>query len=448
MNNPYYESIGLTTIEAAAPKIDNKSRINKRHSKPSQNYGWRTKMFGGEYNPDKLNYRDYDKMLKDPQIEAASLIVQYFLLSKKFTITPAEDTPEAKEVADFVRENLHTIKMRQIRKDMYTCIDYGYAVGELLFDYDEKQSKVILKDIIPLDIKTIQNCFEYDDYSNVKTVWQSYVDGGPVEVPAWKCLITTFNERFRNKYGKAKLKTLYDPWFMRDKVLMWLMGFLEKTEGPTTVGIAGDESNTEQMQANMDSIRDGRTSFTGKKGEQYQLLESQHHGEGYFTTLNYLDSLIFRAFFIGSLLLGQAAASGSYAQSQTHLDVTKTIFDGIHEDFAVNIQEKLNLLVDFNFHVEKYPKFSFEAFTRKDLLELLSALQPYVEKFIINEDPVRQVIKQLLKQYGDIEVSEDDLNPNSNNQQQFPQPTPEDLEENLQGMDQILELTNPADLTK
>jgi hypothetical protein len=415
-------------LQAATP---NTPPLDKRLSKRTSSWVWMKSMFGGEYNPDTLTYNDYDKMLRDPQINFANQLVRLALLSKKLIITPATDDPQDVEIADFIRsvwyDDLET-PLRQIRQDQDTARAYGYAIGESIYKIRD-DGKITLRDVAPLEISTIQDCFDYEN----QTIWQNVTGQDPIQIPMNKCMINTFDETFRNKYGRSQLKPLYDTSFMKSYALKWLAIFLEKHEGPTIVGIAGTDSDMTEMQLNIDSIAEGTAGFTGREGEQYQVLESQHRGESFNTAIQYYDHMISISFMIGSLVVGQASSQGgSLAQSQTHLDVFSMAMDGILEDHSIPFQEETKRLTDYNYSTDKYPRCHFEPFTKKDLLGLLQALQPYAQSFVLTvpELGLDQLIPEILSQYAEIDLNT--TTEDNYTQPQTPDQTPEILPENNQ----------------
>lgn len=451
--NEYFHLGGTLKMEAADPGVSIKDLTGPQKSKRVHGYSWLKEMFGASYNPDKLTYRDYNKMLHDPQIKAAERLHVYTLLKAKFTITPASEDADDVAIADFVRDVIENMKtpFRQVRKDLYTALPYGFAVSECnyLFKEVEGASRIVWDSIRSIPISTLwYNCFDYDDYGDVNQVIQR-VDGETNPVPGEKCIIFAFDERFGNKYGRSILRACYDDHFMKHQILLWAAVFLEKHEGPTVVGIESPEggSDPNQMQDNIDSIHEGTAGFIGKNGEKYEILESQHRGEAFMQFINYHDAQIFRAFMIGSLLLGQAEAKGgSYAQSQTHDQVLNIFLDGVHEDLAGAIQERIRTLVNLNFNVTKYPKFSFEPLSERDLLALLEALRPLAEKFLV--DPAsewfQQLLKVIMKQYANIEITEE-VNAPTNT---FPVNTGEENETLNNNHEEVLEgvkdILNPA----
>lgn len=398
-------------VEAAEKKINKK--IPPTVSSASTSNRWIKTMFGGEYNDGALTMDEYDEMLSDPQIKTGIQFLSYALRGKKYHITPASEEDEDIEIAEWIRKEFDSllIPLRHVRKDIYTALQYGYSVGEIVYEQKD-DGRIGLNRIQSININTLENCFEYDENTGLlDTIWQTPSEQSPIPIPAEKCLIYSFDEEFGNKYGNSLLKQVYKNYYMKKEILKWYTVFLQKHEGPTLVGKAGPETDAQDLQDNLDSVREGRTGFVMDIDDEVNILESSHRGESFMTAVTYHDTVIFRRFFIGSLLFGQAEASGSYAQSQTHLDTLSTVLDGIHEDVAGTFQELIKKLVDYNYNTDTYPKFAFEPFTKKDLIQLLNVLTPLADKFIIDSSSswFKQLLKVIVSEYGDVEIKDEDI---------------------------------------
>lgn len=401
-------------LEAANPPLP--KGVGRQHSRRGNpNMGWLNTMTGGEYNPDKLDWKVYDKMYLDPQIRSCINFIDYAKLSKDWFITPASTDPEDVKVKEFIEHCLNNLRtpFRLVRKNMYTSLRYGYSVGEINYKTSmwEGELRIVPDTIQPLHIGTLQNCFEYNDDNTVKNVIQRPLGGyagEPIRIPAWKCLINSFDEIFANKYGNSGLRSVYDNHFMKKKILRWWANYLYKLEGPAVLG-KGD--NKDQLQEVLNNLQEGTLTGVIGKEDEVQIIESQHRGEGFMTAIEYHDHMIASNFMIGSLLLGQAGKQGgAYALGQTHLDVAQIYMDGLHEDDAIPIQEQIRTWVDLNFTVDEYPRFTFEAFTKKDLIALLNALQPYANAFLVDTKSQSwiELMRQVFHQYADIEYETDE----------------------------------------
>jgi len=378
--------------------------IGQELSKRRHDYTWMKAMFGGEYNPDKLTYRDYNNMLLDPQVKSSILFITYALIQQDWNLTPASDDKKDVEVADFVKKsfkNMQIIPMRQILKDTFSDLKYGYSVAEKVWQIrDGGTPQVVPYKVKPLPIETIENCFDYNDKGEVENVIQNTGDGQPISIPAEKCMINTFNEEAGNKYGSPILREVNNNVFMKKQILKWWAVFLQKHESPNLAGFYGPQGSVGDMQKMLNGFYEGRMNAVFPEGDQVQVIESTHHGEGFVTALQYHDMIIQRNFLIGTLLFGQMEASGSYAQSQTHLDTAMIFLDGLLADHAISWQIYNQQIVDYNFSVEEYPQFSFDPFRRRDVIAVMNALQPYAEKFMVNKSVTQQVVEQALEELG------------------------------------------------
>lgn len=401
----FYEVYGLT---AANPTIQTPPRSGQI-SRPQET--WIKTMFGGQYNQDKLNYRDYREIMKDPQIKIARRLINNYLLSKKHHITPASASDEDKEISDFIDNTLKGLKtnLKETRKHLLSAIDYGYAVSEIIWDLND-ESQIIISDIVSLQIETLENCFQTDKLGNIETVNQTVQgENDQNKIPVNKCIHYTFEGEAGNPYGESIYRSMNDIVYFKKKVLLWLAIFLQKHGSPALAGKVGPNGDADALLKQMEGIREGRTSLTHDNEDLVYILESSKNGDSFFRTFEMLEVLILRTFLIGSLVLGQSNSSGSYAQSQTHIESLKYFLDGIHEDLAILFQSIIKQLVDYNYTVEKYPQFTFDKFNDSDLIGLIKALQPYAQDMLLdsnNMEGLNQLIKRIFEEYGDIIVKQ------------------------------------------
>lgn len=386
-------------------------QMTRQYSKPNPKLAGTNEMFMNLlYKRDGLSYDDYDEMLKDPQIKSGYELIRMFLLSRKIVVTPATDAPEDSEIADSLEQMLQDMvyPMRKVRNDMYSALIYGYSVSEIIWKANDAGDQIGIERIRPIPIDTLDDCFVYDDKGDVLTIRQTVDNEDPIEIPAEKCLIYTYDECFGDREGTSLLDSVYDNWFMKRKILQWYNVFLQKHEGPTLVGKAENPMYKELFREQLDEIREGRANITIGMNDDVSVLESSHRGEGFKDAINYHDVMIYRKMNIGTMILGQEDGKGAYAQSQTQFDTLSIFLDGIHEDIAAELQVKLNELVDMNWTVEDYPVISFETFEEKDLLGLVNALKPLIDAGAIDPQDswFRHLVADIVGRYSDVDVSE------------------------------------------
>jgi hypothetical protein len=403
----YPEEDGMNVIEASLSP----QQMTRQYSKPNPELSGTNEMFTNlSYKRDELCYEDYDKMLTDPQIKSGYELIRMFLLSRKLIVTPASDDPNDTEVADVLDKMLSDMKypMRKVRNDMYSALIYGYSVSEIIWGADEDGERIGIDRIRPIPIDTLEDCFEYDDKGDLKTVNQTVDNSDPVKIPAEKCLIYTYDEQFGNREGTSILDGVYDNWYMKQKILGWYNVFLQKHEGPTLAGFVENPMYKDLFREQLDEIREGRANITVGMNDRIEVIESTHRGEGFKDAINYHDVMIYRKMNIGTMILGQENGAGAYAQSQTQFDTLSIFLDGIHEDIAAELQAKIVELVDMNWNVDDYPVVSFETFEEKDLLGLVNTLKPLIDAGAIDPQDswFRHLVADIVSRYSDVDLSE------------------------------------------
>ena len=352
----------------------------------------------------KSKFIPYDKgikILQDTQVSTGFDILK-FLLSSKQWILIANDNDD-KEVYDFISDMLFNLEteVNEVVKKSLTAILWGFSLQEQIFELDG-DGRLIVKDIIPIHMKTLQNePFVYDDDGELIAIHQEY-QNEEVDIPINKILKYSFNSNYDEDYGNGLLND-FKP-IVEDKINInnWLMTFLEKHESPTLYGKTDDPRSRDNMLACFDDIKEGTTGMVVGLTDELGTLESSHRGETFFTTLQYKDNQIFRRYYIGNLLLGDTSQTGTYAQSVTQLDFGQLVFDGILEEIANNIQKQIiNPVVEYNFgDMSLAPTFAFDKFTHGDLHKLMATIKPLIDSGIVDSenDTVQDSIALLFKQ--------------------------------------------------
>ena len=348
-----------------------------------------------------ISYATGMKILLDTQVSTGFDILKYILSSKQWVlVSNDEDTNE--EVYNFIHNMLFNLEteVNEIIKQMLPAILWGYSVHEILYDLDS-DGKLIVNDLVPLHIKTLQNePFIYDNNGELIGIHQQY-DNVDVDIPINKVLKYSFNAKYDEDYGYGLL------WDFRpiveDKINLnnWLMTYNERHEAPILYGKANSNMSSKKMLQSFTEVNGGKSGLTVGVDEEVGVLESSHRGETFFKTLQYKDNQIFRRYYLGNLLLGDNSQTGTYAQSQTQLDFGQLIFDGLLEELANCFQKQIiNPIVEANFgSINLSPTFSFDKFTTGDLTSLFNIIKPLMDSGVVDSenDAVQEAIGLLFK---------------------------------------------------
>lgn len=358
-----------------------------------------------------VSYRTGMSILRDTQVGTGFDILKYLLSSKKWILTNPDE--ENHEVYDFVLDMLNNlqIEIQSLVKQMAPAIMWGYNVHEII--YDVKDGKIVVTNVVPVHIKTLQqDPFNYDSDTGELVSIHQVTDDGEVEIPIEKCLLYSYGSLYDEKEGHGLLHDFLPIVEDKENVQDWLMTFAERNGSPTLYGKTDDPVSRDEMLDAFDDIADGTTGLTLGTTEEIGVLESSHNGEVFFNILQYKDNQIFRRMFIGNLLLGDNSQTGTYAQSQTQLEFGNMVFDGILEEIANIIQEQIiNRTVEFNFGDAQPPVFSFDKFSSGDLEKLFNIIKPLMDNGTLDSEnsAVQEALALLFKSEAGVEYTNDEV---------------------------------------
>jgi hypothetical protein len=351
-------------------------------------------------NVEQLTYRQGCRVLEDLTVTMSYDILKYILSSKQYMlIANTNDTDNA--VCDFIEDMLFNMEteLNEIVKRQIEAIPWGYHIEEQIFDINS-DGKIVLTNCIPLDMKTLQyDPFTYDDDGELVSIHQEY-NGEVADIPINKVLKYTFGDP-NSDYGHGILIDVKP--FVEDKMNInnWLLTFLERHSLPSLVGKTSNPASRDAMLNAFEDMRDGTLGMTIGDADDVQVLESSHHGETFFNSLSYYDNQIVKRFYIGDLIMGNSNDTGSYARSNTQLQFTQLVFDGILEEIANCFQKQvINPIVEWNYGDRTLaPTISFDKFTTGDLSGLFNTIKPLIDSGVIDSEnkAVQDSIALLIK---------------------------------------------------
>ena len=362
-----------------------------------------TSLFNRNHN--NVSYNVGRSILRDTQVSTGFEILKYLLSSKQWILTdPNEDDSTIYEFINEMLKGMDT-ELNTVVKQMCSAVMWGFNVHEII--YDVLDGRLICKDLVPIHIKTLQNNpFVYDDDGELVAIHQQY-QGGDVEIPINKVLLYSYNNPYDEHEGQGLLYDFLPIVEDKENLMDWLMTFAEKNGSPTLYGKTNNPVSRDEMLTAFEDISDGTTGMVLGVEDEVGVLESSHKGETFFTTLQYKDNQIFRRLFIGNLLLGDNSQTGTYAQSQTQLDFTTKVYDGILEEIANTIQEQvIDPVVAFNFGANaQAPVISFDKFSSGDMQKLFNILTPLMQNGVVDSEntAVQESIALLFKSEAGVE---------------------------------------------
>ena len=386
-------------------RVSRNSNVRSTVSK----YPTYTNLFNRKDNT--VPYKIGQSILRDTQVATGFEILKYLLSSKQWILTDTNEDDST--VYDFIYNMLlgTETELNTIIKQMTSAILWGFCVHEIM--YDVRDGRIVVKDLIPIHIKTLQvEPFVYDDDGELVAIHQ-VTQSGTMNIPINKCLLYSYNSLYDEKEGHGLLYDFLPIVEDKETVMDWLMTYAEKNESPTLYGKTSNPTSRDEMLGAFEDINEGTTGLVIGAEDEVGVLESSHRGEAFFNILQYKDNQIFRRMFIGNLLLGDTSQTGTYAQSKTQLEFGNMVFDGILEEIANTIQEQvINPIVEFNFgSIAKAPIISFDKFSSGDLEKLFNVIKPLMDSGVIDSEnsAVQESLKLLFKSEAGVEYVNEDV---------------------------------------
>lgn len=350
------------------------------------------------YNPDDLATRKggiaiYDKMRHDDTIKACLNFKKYAVLSSGWYIEPAEGAEEDDPVAQFVEWNLRNMEgcLDEDLLEIMTAFDYGMSVTEKVFrilddktPYDGKVGLRALKTRKPHGVD-----FDWDEYGNLKD--DGVIQGKHMRLPKSKFILYSHNKTFDNVYGESDLRACYRSWWSKDCIIRFWNIWLERYGAPPAVGkvtdfiTPGDKTALENIIKNLTV----KTGILLPKGVDLEFPAISGQGAlAYREAVKSHDMAIARALLVPNLLgLSQQGDTGSYSQSQTHLNVFMWIVEKLRREHEELLYEHLiKELVDYNYKVEAYPRFRYLPLDEEKKVKMADLFLKAVEKGVISSE--------------------------------------------------------------
>ena len=346
-----------------------------------------------------LRYKTGMDILKDITVSMSYDVLKYLLSSKQWVLVANENDTQG--VYDFINDMIFNMEteLQEVVKRMIEALLWGFHIEEMIFNVNE-DGKLIWKNSIPVSIKTLQNQpFNYNDDGELISIHQEY-NNEEVDIPINKCLKYSFGD-FNSDYGHGILLDVKDIVEYKMNTTNWLLTFLERHSLPSLVGKTDNPASRDEMLSAFEDMQDGTLGMTVGLTDEVNVLESNHHGETFFNTFSYLDNQIVKRFYIGDLILGTTNAVGSYARTNSQLEFSQLIFDGILEEIANCIQKQaINPIVEFNYGtIDIAPTFSFDKFKSGDIKELFEVIKPLIDSGVVDSenDAVQDSIAMIFK---------------------------------------------------
>lgn len=168
------------------------------------------------------------EMQQDPIVGAVLLAIELSLRQVELQVEPADDTPQAAELATFVSECLEDMSSSwaDTLAEITTMIPYGYAPLELVYKRRSGDNKDTGKASKHTDgrigwrkwaIRSQDSLdrWEFDDEGGLQGFWQVQEQGPPVLIPIEKALLFRTTSHKNSPEGRSALRSAYTSWYYK-----------------------------------------------------------------------------------------------------------------------------------------------------------------------------------------------------------------------------------------
>lgn len=353
----------------------------------------------------------YDIMRRsDSTIHGVLQVVKNPIISANWDIEPASDDEADVEIADFVKRELFSrkIKFQDVMREGLTSLDFGHSVAEKVYEmtmFDGKP-RIGISRIASRKQRTIR---KWELENGKPGVIQSLPNGVTAEIPREK-LIYIINEREgENYHGISLLRFAYKPWKIKDSLELMNAIALEKLSIPVPVlrkGIGGTTVNEADLQIARNLLRQWRAN-------QSAYIELPPGLDLEFPTLNgasvkdtlptieHQNEQIWSSVLASFMSLGQGGNGGSRALSGDLTTMFYKSLEAVARTLQQAYQEDLvQDLVDLNFSElpNGYPKLVFSSISDDDFKSIAESTSALMNAGALHADTgIENRLRTMLK---------------------------------------------------
>jgi SPP1 gp7 family putative phage head morphogenesis protein len=376
--------------------------------------------FGGEtFDPDKVKIKDLIKMRKtDGTATALYNIMTMPIKANPSSIEPADDSPEAKKQAEFVKGVLYSppheggmsTPFDLVLADMLRAIVEGYRVYEKVFAIQD--GKVVYKKIAIRDNQSVT--LATDERGGFAGFKQYAMIGDKLElvsIPVERAFLFTFGKEHNQLSGESAFRAAYYHFDKKHRLYYLAHEAAQQFAIPPKLVTAKENATDDAIQHAADQVGQlGVNAAVGlPNGYDAKVLSSTGRYD-IEPLINHHNAEMARSVLAQFMMLGTGTSTGSWALSNDQTDMFILALRSVLHQVESHVNSYLIPdLIDYNFEKPMYPKFEFSDITestqnllRDIALKLMEQKPEGIPDWLMSES-VKQLAAQL-----DIEVPEEE----------------------------------------
>lgn len=316
----------------------------------------------------KHGYAIYDRMLTDAHVKACFNLKRLGVLSASWRLEPADATPEAQRVHEFVLHNLQTMQggVFSLLWRVLDALAKGVAILEKIYTYRTEP---------PYEgFWTLARCksknpalfqFEVDAYRNVRALILYAPNGERLTLPREKFILYTYNPRYESPAGESDLRAAYRAWRSKERILQLWDLFLAKYASPTLIGVYKrglPPAQQEELLRALDKVQQETAIIVPEEVKVDALEFKQAGAESFAQAVALHNAEIAKSILGETLTTDEGQRVGSLALGQVHLKVLQTQLRALRADLAERVMQDqvIRPLVQLNFGDAPAPRFVWD----------------------------------------------------------------------------------------
>jgi len=294
-------------------------------------------------NPDRIirrkgNYSDLRELKNDPHVWACVQSRKSGTLAKEYSLVSNNISTN---IEKFIADQLDRIDMDKLKSDILESRLFGFQVLEI--NWQKIDSKLEIEKIIPREQENFT--FDSDDKLKLKDFGKS------LDIPLYKVLNCRYEASDTNPYGTALLSKCYWSVKFKTSALKYWAVMTEKYGMPVLLGKYNRGTNREEAEKLANSLFDlvQDSVIVAPSDIDLQLFEPnrQSSTDLYFEMIKHCNTEISKVLL--SQTLTTEVGAGSYAASQTHLEVRNDILLADSKAIETTISKLIQYVIELNF---------------------------------------------------------------------------------------------------
>ena len=364
----------------------------------------------------KHRFKAYERMFStDDTIEMCITAMKIMRLGSGYEIEAASEDSADVRVADFVGyvlEHLQGQHHSEVLFNIMGALEMGWSMQEILYtvikggEWDGMigVTKLRSKDPKYYNLKT-------DEYGDPASVVSLVLPLFGREFPVDKFLIYSFQKRYEDLYGRARLRTLYFWWQQKQTAMLAAGVYGEKFGIPLPIGYYPKHFTKQQQTDLLTSLKQLRyeQAMIAPEGANVDFKEASSKAEFFLNIIEKADHQM-RMCILGQTLTSATGGSGTKGGGESkggglgtlgnvQYDVLLQYLDYVGNDLATGPMACfIKKLVDYNFSgVTSYPRLRFRQIDDAAAIGRVTTFLTAVEKGAIkpkstDEDIIRKLI--------------------------------------------------------